>query len=294
MNGDRLQSIWNDPSKFANYGNSTLCQFSAEEKAPEVAACFEDLQWEIPVKSKKISYNRDCPWQRRWTMLRAYIFHFWLDSTNNSDIKAIVAKSLTTVHHKKKKRKLYEVDTSPHSQQQQPVPLQADALLKAVNQAPDLASHSSFTTTDFRSITSSRRTLPKDPPPNKAVEVTVLAPAPVSDGETPASDRDIQSFPNVAWTDLRLIAKCDLDRKVRSYLLIHRPDGIDILSVLSPFEVYSANHLRDSVHCRVSGCSTYYPIEMTGPVVLNIGSDADCFVDRVSKLLCVMWPVNQV
>jgi len=29
--------------------------------------------------------------------------------------------------------------------------------------------------------------------------------------------------------------------------------------------------------------AAYYPVEMTGPVVLNIGSNADCFVDRVSK-----------
>lgn len=82
---------------------------------------------------------------------------------------------------------------------------------------------------------------------------------------------------------LRLIARCDFDRKVRLNLLIHCRDGVGLLSVLSPFEVYSANHLRDYVHCRISGCSTYYPVEMTGPVVLNIGSDADCFVDRVSK-----------
>ena len=275
LNGDRLQSIWNDPSKFANYGNSILCQFSAEEKAREIAASFEDLQCEIPVKSKKISYNRDCPWQRRWSMLRAYIFHFWLDSTNNGDVKVSVTKRLTTVHPKRRKRKFHAVDLSLRKQPQQPVPFQADESLKAANQAPDLASPCSGTT-DFRSITSSRRRLQKDPPPNKAVEVTVLAP-------TPAPDMDIQSFPNIDWTDLRLIARRDLDCKVRSYLLIHRSDGIDILSMLSLFEVYSADHLRDRMHCRVSGCSTYYPIEMTGPVVLNIGSDADCFIDRVSK-----------
>ena len=90
----RLREIWNDPSSFFPYGQTCHGQFSAEAQTRIISACFQDLHSEIPTACKKqISYNRDASWTRRWTMLRAYIFHFWLDSTANNNIKLIVTNN---------------------------------------------------------------------------------------------------------------------------------------------------------------------------------------------------------
>jgi hypothetical protein len=91
-------------------------------------------------------------------------------------------------------------------------------------------------------------------------------------------------FNNTTWTSLRLISAEEMRQLVlQSYLLIHRLDGVDVLSELTSIEVYSANRLHDLVHCRLSGKSPFFPCGKTGPVVLHIGTEADHFVDAASK-----------
>ena len=87
----------------------------------------------------------------------------------------------------------------------------------------------------------------------------------------------------IDWMNLRLITAEEMKHFVQSYLLIHRQDGVDILSELAPIEIYSANHLHDLVHCRLSGKSPFYPTGQTGPIVLHIRNDANCFVDTYAK-----------
>ena len=90
----RLRELWSDPSSFLPYGQTCLSQFSTDAQTRIIAACFQDLRSEIPTACKKqISYNRDASWTRRWTMLRAYIFHFWLNSTANNNIKLLVTNN---------------------------------------------------------------------------------------------------------------------------------------------------------------------------------------------------------
>ena len=80
---------------------------------------------------------------------------------------------------------------------------------------------------------------------------------------------------------------------MQSYLLIHRHDGMDILAELSPFEVYSANHLHDWKHSRLSGKAPYFPSGKIGPVRLHITADADGFVDTYAKSFHVAREHNQ-
>ena len=74
-----------------------------------------------------------------------------------------------------------------------------------------------------------------------------------------------------------------MSQRVQSYLVIHQLDGIDLVAELRPLEVYSANHLHDLVHCRVSGKSPFFPAEKMSSVTLQIRKEADCFIDRPSK-----------
>jgi len=91
----QLKSIWNDPSSFLSYGNNCLTHISEEAKARIIIACFQDLCSDIPSTSKQISYNKDASWTRRWNILRAYTFHFWLDAASNSNLKSIVTRSFS-------------------------------------------------------------------------------------------------------------------------------------------------------------------------------------------------------
>lgn len=113
----KLRQIWSDPSLFLSYGNTCLTQFSTEAKSHFIVECFQELRSEIPTKSKQISYHRDCSWHRRWTILRAYIFHYWLDSASNRSIKAIVTTSLNVGSKKRKvcaaQSEQRETDTTP-------------------------------------------------------------------------------------------------------------------------------------------------------------------------------------
>jgi hypothetical protein len=80
----KLREIWSDPTSFLSFGKTCLTQFSNEAQTRMIQACFKDLGAEIATTYNQISYNRDCPFARRWNMLRSYIFHFWLESTSNS------------------------------------------------------------------------------------------------------------------------------------------------------------------------------------------------------------------
>ena len=101
----RLKQIWKDPSSFLSYGNTCLTQFSMEAKTHIMTTCFQDLLSEIPTNFKQISYRRGSTWLRRWTMLRAYVFHFWLESAPNSKLKDTIT-TLISPNLTRKKRKI--------------------------------------------------------------------------------------------------------------------------------------------------------------------------------------------
>ena len=106
-NRTHLKAIWKDPASFLLYGNTCLAQFAPDAQARIMIACFEDLRADIPATSKQISYNRDSSWTRRWTILRAYILHYWLDSASNSSIKSTVTNAtMSSSAANKKKRKI--------------------------------------------------------------------------------------------------------------------------------------------------------------------------------------------
>ena len=267
----QLQSIWKEPSSFMAYGNTCLSQFSTEVKARVIVTCYHDLQSEIATTAKKISYHRDCTWQRRWTILRAYIFHFWLDSASNNTIKLAVTNDLASSHHRKKKRKIQHFEDSCDDSQTIHTSTQVQ---ETFTLPPPLQTVNPPATSGFLSITSSRK--------RTSIESSGAASSGPPSPPIVATNA-MFSFNNINWSTLCLITTQQMHDFIQSYLLIHRKDGIDLLSELAPLEVYSANNLHDLEHCRMSGKPPFHPKGKVGPVTLNIGNDADCFIDIASK-----------
>jgi len=95
---------------------------------------------------------------------------------------------------------------------------------------------------------------------------------------------ETSSVRNVNWETTRLISDRELQEYVRSYLIIRRPDGCDIVSKLSPLEVYSANNLHDLVHCRISGKPPFFPDKKSrSSVTLRVNADAETYLDTAGK-----------
>ena len=289
-NRNRLHEIWNDPASFISYGNTCLNQLSHDTKCRSISDCFNDLRSEIPVNCKQISYNRDSTWNRRWIMLRAYTFQFWLESTSNSNLKETLTGPISTKLTIKKKRKIME--SHPSSKDQAPLRLSTPtttAALKPHRLPPSC--------NGLQSITSSRR-IP-DKAKHNTPDVLNLATnntAGVDESTESAPDNpalSITTTPNdfsftakpiqdIDWSQLRLVSSDEMKQYVQSYLLIHRLDGVDVLAELSPFEVYSADHLHDLLHSRLSARSPFSP-RANSHSTFHIHKETPCFIDKYSK-----------
>jgi hypothetical protein len=82
------------------------------------------------------------------------------------------------------------------------------------------------------------------------------------------------------WTSFRLVTHDELAQSVASYLIIRTKDNGDLLSKLSPMEVYSADNLGLHQHCRVSGPSDTDPTKHTmASKYTLIGPSSSCVTD---------------
>jgi len=288
----KLREIWKDPSSFLSYGNTCLSQFSSDAQTRIMVACFKELRSDIPATSRRILYNRDSSWTRRWNILCAYIFHFWLDSASNNNIKCMVM-NVTYPNPDKKKRKRDAGCTATESTLHE---FRLSTSSKPISHNQDQLNESRISKLQskrgIQSIILSRRE--SDPLPRRTS--TAMAPTPTHKEVPPAvsqvdskigaslsNDSNPISLQGTNWNSLRLITDDELKNFVQSYLLIHRHDGVHVLSELSPLEVYSANHLHDLMHSRVSGKSPFFPLKKIGPIVLHVRPDADCFIDTHAK-----------
>ncbi len=278
-NRTRLQKIWNDPTSFLSFGNSCLMQFSTEAKTRIIKACYQQLHSEIPSMCKQISYQRDCSWLRRWTILRAYTFHFWLEATSNNKLKAMTTNQSTHSDARKKRKTNRSCATSMGG-----TIVHKDATTNS--QAPLLKDPPQASFNGLLSITSSRRTSNHTTP-----SIDHSTPNTVQDKGLEARMENKQlnmanprTMIDIDWQCLRLATSDEMQQLVQSFLLIHRLDGIDLLAELSPLEVYSADHLHDLIHCRLSSKPPYFPTDKVGPVTLHIRTDTDCFIDRTGKI----------
>jgi hypothetical protein len=301
----RLRSIWNDPTLFLSYGNTCLTHFSADAKSRIIIACFQDLWSEIPSNSKQISYHRDQSWHRRWTILRAYVFHFWLDAASNNNLKATVtnATSNTSLRKKKKRKANGCYDAMPTRTQDHHTSTETIQCQATCNSA--ITPKKKTKSGGLQSILSTRPTS-NPPAPTKVTTGEPQGTTSIIDGKigrtntntTPQSSHNTASMDcpikKTIWSNLRLITAEQLQDYVQSYLVINRLDGIDVVSELSPLEVYSANHLHDFVHCRLTGSSPFYPSGDIGLAELRIRPESDCFMDLSAKSFHVARPQSEI
>ena len=255
-----------------------------------MSTCFQDLRSDIPHNSRRISYNRDSSWTRRWNILRGYIFHLWLESATNSNLKSIITRQTPSpsTTEKNKKRKIDSchdnTSTTLHNFRllSLSIPRQNG---KAVSMDSKQSSNMGIQSIAAELVaTTTARTTARD---KVSPTVYVGGKIGMNNPNNPTINSDYSkdhSLSDTNWTSLRLITPQELHHFVRSYLLIHRHDGVDVLSELTPLEVYSANNLHDLTHCRLSGKSPFFPSDdKIGPVLLHIRPSADCFIDTHAK-----------
>ena len=232
----QLREIWSDPSSFVPYGQSCLGQFSTDAQIRIITTCFQDLRSEIPANCKKqISYNRDASWTRRWLMLRSYIFHFWLESTANNNIKSIVTNSDSASQGRRTKRKCLEENELqiPPLSNHVHSPARHLTVTTMPYKNPRTTSNNKVSVNGLQSIISSRS-------PQKTSKQAVSVGATEENKETRAStlnDSDSKNQRTTSrlldkdfdWTTFRSATQEEMQRHVQSYLLIHRLDGTDML-----------------------------------------------------------------
>jgi hypothetical protein len=241
------QNIGEDALSFLPYGYTCLAQFSNEAKAQKIIACFQDLHSTLSSNHRQIPYNQDCSWIKHWTMLCAYIFQ--LNGSNAHTGKAKKRPPSQCLEQKTKASGDTSTNIIPI------VPAQVKPKKPRVVGQPSA--------TGLQSIISSRcssqtaKTINgKEHPPNVNVSSKVGNMPKNKSTIGPSMDKHIgdkRHIKDTNWAKLRLISTDELQNFVQSYLLIHRHDGVDILSELSPLEVYSADQLHDWKHCRLSG-----------------------------------------
>jgi len=287
----KLDDIHKDPSQFFEYGNRHVLQKSTETQAKIIIDCFTQLQI-MPACHKKISYNRKTPWKTQWNMLRAYIFHFWLASTTNAELKNRVSSGLRSPQ-----------TCQPNNKNTSGVINEAEVhVVRKVLQTGTPSTHNS------------KRSAPQRSPPSwltpQAIVHANIGSPPREDfccttrtsasrvnavaASIAATQRRKVCFEETNWTTMRLITDSELQRYARSYLVIRRPDGSDVVSELSPREVYSANNLHEQVHGRQSGEPPFFPSKKNlSPVTLRIDAEAESYVDVSGKSFYISRKGNE-
>jgi len=295
----KLDEIHKDPSQFFEYGNRHVEQKCTEAQAKIIIDCFMQARI-FPTKHKKISYNRKTALATRWNMLRAYIFHFWLESTTIADLKNQVSVGLlfrpsaqTTAMKKKKTSGAWNEDEGIHGTASE-VPGVHSSPNKGKKEFPRRTPPSWLTTQAIGvqgSVSpeevATLRTSPSVLPGDKEIES-------MGNAATGTPLPRLLSLNNVDWTTMRLISEVELEQYVRSYLVIRRLDGSDVVSELSPLEVYSANNLHDLVHGRLSGIPPYFPSKKRlSPVTLRIDTQAESYLDVSGKSFYISRKGNE-
>jgi hypothetical protein len=259
-NRNSLQKIWELPSSFMQNGNVFLREKSIASKTKLIVACFNDLK---ELLHRKTQYNRWLPFNTRLQILRAYTFHFWLEQSANSGIKKAVLGAISP--------------ETQHSTSRKAVPstITADGTKHNLDPPPKSKKPRSLTKVNgMDSLMNSRQLLSPAVQPNHNKDREVpTAHLQVQQHYDPLRDRKVST-----WKSLRLMSREELDLLVASYLIIKTDRCIDILAKLSPFEVYSADRLRDYPHSRLYGKPDYIPTEKVGEVVLHVGTKTNEFI----------------
>lgn len=276
-NNVQLRKIWDNPSLFYSFGNSCLQEKTKASRVQLISDAFAELKNTLTRKS----LYRSLPLETQWTILRVYAFHFWLDQAKNETIKSSVLKILS----QEKKSTPPTISTLPSKEND----CQVDDLIdrRSFHQKP--GSHAKLPSQKnanggLKLLLESRKKSNQPPTSKDAPRTndcsnkgpTCIVPDPTYLSEYITNHK-------CNWNNFRLLTTDELENFLASFLIIRRDDGVDIVSRLAAFEVYSADHLHKLKHCRLNRPPQFYPTTSVGQVVLNIGSTIDEYIDVGSK-----------
>lgn len=323
-NRSRLDDLWKQPSNFLTFGNNCLQQYNNERKIRILADTFTSMK---SLFTRTSSYGRAIDNNRKWLMLRAYIFSFWLKRESNAGIRSqlecllaskpvtSLSKSQTATNGTRSKNfatsNIHQINTtkkvpdsfckrrrldgaSINCRLWSPVYDESTRCASTVLQVNNPTLNQIAKTTEKR-MEGHGKSKPAptnmqqvtQPSPNKGDERTENG---TEHGSSlhfcPVSTR--AKLLSKDWSSIHLLSQEELDKVTASCLVIHTDSGLDIMSRLSPLEVYSADRLKDFRHSRIGGPPGYQPLLQLGEVVLHVGSGTDEYLDKHSKLFHVV------
>ncbi|MFM8622255.1 MAG: hypothetical protein ACKOB3_02600 [Holophagaceae bacterium] len=306
-NRTRLDELWKNPTDFLNHGNSCFERHSQEKKTQIFVDTFASIRSQFKRTMSYLTTRRTNNKERRWLMLRGYIFSSWLKRPTHQSFRAQVEAGLEKVPPpalvltKRQHDRIVDEGTVAAQEDQ----TDADVGLEDVGDEKN--------SNGFRVSKKKLRRLfiPSDGVTIEDSQNRLWFPQHVNkpqpeEGEATVSGEDNEqagnplsnshSFPDPTvtktillqkdWATIKPMSQSELDQVMASYLLVHTDNwGMDILSKLSTIEVYSADRLKHFLHGRLCGPPGYEPRQEIGDVVLRLGATGfDEYIDKYSKL----------
>jgi hypothetical protein len=274
-NKESLHEVWEKPETFVQFGKFCLQNASSAETAKYISECFLGMLEIIDGLSFRSSLTATSKTSREvfWQMIRSFAFQFWLDRINCNELKK-------TVFH------LLQLNTSHFNQKPKAkkTPLLVEPVAKAKQWRPDSnwlskdtlhQSRKILSTEGLNGLLTTRKRLYENIS-NETVPAMEVQPREEQDRLIDSSDRKLLTM---KWNEMTLASKMEMSSQAASFLVIHQ-EGMDIVSKLSPIEVYMAEDLFKFYHYRQTGGPSFYPTDKIGDIVLQIGYNVDKFVNK--------------
>mmetsp|Transcript_13887 Transcript_13887/g.28326 ORF Transcript_13887/g.28326 Transcript_13887/m.28326 type:complete len:1656 (-) Transcript_13887:317-5284(-) len=288
-NRQKLDDVWSDALLFVPFANSFLNSITDNEKVRIMVNAFHQLNMKT---QKRYTYQPYQSFEKRWLLLRCFIFQQWLTRARNKDMKTQMEIDL-----KKQKSNVIVAPLLQPSKQKTiatasiAVPPHPLSTLQEQEVLANPVTTETKISNGLQSLVSSQKDV-YHPVSMKAAQadknITGLSESARAQNvvSTPSSLMDSKKkfSEKAAWTSARLVHPSAMDQLCASYLLIHREDGVVVLSRLTPLEVYSADWLCKRKHGRFGGDANYFPSSHIGPVsTLDISPQVKSFLDIASN-----------
>jgi hypothetical protein len=284
-NQDELAPIRVNPSLFQSFGTTCLRNKPTSMLIQYVKDTFSSLKAIIQgkVRHRQKSYG-SLSVEPKWLLIKAYTFHLWLEQSNNQSMKRDVLKAMSedgtvppskTADHQSTPASMGPSRLAPVDASQRkspPPPPNTTNITKPITHGKGGG---------IRGLLESRK---KSWSQTKTPDQHSHMPGcdthmPNQLSRAALTNTQLLDAVEVDWTSFRLLSTKEMDSFMASFLVIRREDGMDIVSKLSSFEIYSAKNLHKLPHCRLGGNAEFYPTSSVGQIVLNIGNKIDQFVD---------------